>query len=304
MNKAREIFPCGLEQPAGSFRFSQDALVLADFAAAHLEGTRVADVGAGCGVVGLALMLRCGVALCGVDNAEVLVAAARNNAEKLGFEGQYQGICLDVLNQRALKESGLGGSFDVVVTNPPWRLEKGGRLSGSALRRAALFGNREVLPGFVAAARFLLREKGNLFLLAGVERLADTFAALAAQRLQPIRLRFVHSVGTASKACVGEKNCVSKDACFFLVQACKGSRASLRVEAPLYLVQSNKKMKYGADGLTQPTGQPGDQEVAQHPVDNAGHPGVDGPAFQETAQHEEQGKSAAQQAKEKETQGG
>ena len=56
--EARALFPSGLFQPEASFRFSADALHLADFALSALKGGEtVADLGAGCGVIGLALGL-------------------------------------------------------------------------------------------------------------------------------------------------------------------------------------------------------------------------------------------------------
>ncbi len=59
ISSARTLFPSGLFQPEGSFRFSADALHLARFALTALNGKEsVADLGAGCGIVGLALLLR------------------------------------------------------------------------------------------------------------------------------------------------------------------------------------------------------------------------------------------------------
>ncbi|MBO4793960.1 MAG: hypothetical protein J5556_05260, partial [Deltaproteobacteria bacterium] len=56
---ARKAFPSGLFQPAGSYRFAADSLALAAFGRRFLpEGAaRFADLGTGCGVVGLALLL-------------------------------------------------------------------------------------------------------------------------------------------------------------------------------------------------------------------------------------------------------
>ncbi|MEG2005461.1 MAG: hypothetical protein RR014_05430, partial [Bilophila sp.] len=103
VNRAR--FPRGLEQPEGSFRFSMDALLLAAFAAqeqgafaAEEQGafatqekedarpqTTFADLGTGCGVVGLALLLRQKGHGIGLDLDADLVLAAQRNAAHLGF---------------------------------------------------------------------------------------------------------------------------------------------------------------------------------------------------------------------------
>ena len=60
MRTMEETFPAGLEQPAGSFRFSSDALLLADFAleSSLPENAVFADLGTGCGVVALGVLRR------------------------------------------------------------------------------------------------------------------------------------------------------------------------------------------------------------------------------------------------------
>lgn len=67
--------------------------------------------------------------------------------------------------------------------------------------------------------------QGALALVCGAERLTDVLTALP-PRLRPVRLRFVH--GRPGKA-----------AAFFLLEARKGSKAALRVEAPLLLEDEN-----------------------------------------------------------------
>ncbi len=99
---ARAHFPAGLEQPEGSLRFGADALLLAAFAARHLEQhsvphpqsqpvsqpVSVAELGSGCGAALLALVLRCPqVAGLGLEREEALVLAARRNAALLGLAG-------------------------------------------------------------------------------------------------------------------------------------------------------------------------------------------------------------------------
>lgn len=99
---ARAHFPAGLEQPQGSLRFGADALLLAAFAARHLEQhsgpppqsqpvsqpVSVAELGSGCGAALLALVLRCPqVAGLGLEREEALVLAARRNAALLGLAG-------------------------------------------------------------------------------------------------------------------------------------------------------------------------------------------------------------------------
>ena len=230
---ARELFPSGLEQPEGSFRFSRDALLLADFAMECLPdcGT-VADLGTGCGVVALSLLLSCpGWKAMGLEIQPELVQAARRNICRLGLEDRMSVLEGDVSDSFSLKQAreelfrrcgfsaGKTGElplFDAVLCNPPWRLSDAGRVTPSELRRVALFGTAQTLAEFFRAADALLTRGGTFAAVCGAERLADALAALPA-RLHAERVRLVFT---------------RKDvpATFVLLLARKGGRAALRVE--------------------------------------------------------------------------
>lgn len=228
---ARALFPRGLVQPEGGFRFSRDALLLADFAAglALPPAAATLDLGAGCGVAGLGFLLRRPDAgrLIGVERDAGMVEAARLNIRRLGLEERCAMVSGDLGEPATLGAARAalpaapqdGAPFHLALCNPPWRREGTGRPPPSSSRRAALFGDTSTLPLFLGAADRLLAHQGALALVCGADRLADVLAALP-PRLRPVRLRFVH--GRARKP-----------AAFFLLEARKGSKAALRVEAPL-----------------------------------------------------------------------
>lgn len=101
--QGQALFPSGLYQPAGSFRFSVDALLLASFIAGE-PGHLVADFGAGCGVVGLAYLLKNPKTWAvGFENQGVLVAAANFNAKGLGCDERYACVNLDLARPESMK---------------------------------------------------------------------------------------------------------------------------------------------------------------------------------------------------------
>ena len=149
---AREAFPAGLEQPEGSFRFSADALLLAKFTAEQAlpERATLAELGTGCGVVSLAVLLEKPEWLAvGLEREAVLAEAAANNAKTLGLSHVFTTLCGDVANRedlRNMREARAAGEdaqhsgppmFDCVMSNPPWRMEGDGRVPPSGLRRRA-----------------------------------------------------------------------------------------------------------------------------------------------------------------------
>lgn len=236
---ARALFPRGLIQPDQGFHFSRDALLLIDFAAGldFPAGACALDLGAGCGVIGLGLLLRRPdlARVVGVERDPAQVEAARDNGQRLGLDDRCAIIAGDLAHSATLRAAraalptapdpltppNQGAPFHLALCNPPWRREGSGRVPPSPARRAALFGDENTFPVFLGAADRLLAFHGALALVCGAERLTHILAALP-PRLRPVRLRFVHARA-------------GKPAVFFLLEARKGSRAALRVEAPLLL---------------------------------------------------------------------
>ena len=233
---ARALFPRGLIQPDQGFHFSRDALLLIDFAAGLdlPAGAFALDLGAGCGVIGLGLLLRRPdlARVVGVERDPAQVEAAQGNGRRLGLDDRYTIIAGDLAHNATLCAARAslpaapapperGALFHLALCNPPWRREGTGRVPPSPARRAALFGDENTFPLFLGAADRLLAFHGALALVCGAERLTHILAALPS-RLRPVRLRFVHTGA-------------GKPAVFFLLEVRKGSRAALRVEAPLLL---------------------------------------------------------------------
>jgi tRNA1(Val) A37 N6-methylase TrmN6 len=191
--KARQYFPRGLIQPAGSFRFSADALLLAEFAVTQSTRLlRCLDLGCGCGVAGLGVMLRMPTAqFTGVDICRELTIAATQNAARLGLGERYRAVAGDVREYKDLEEI-TPGTFDLVVANPPYRKINSGRKPSTDMRLTALFETHGDITAFAAAAAYALKNNGRFCCIYSAQRLPDLCAALAEQNLTPKRLCPVH----------------------------------------------------------------------------------------------------------------
>jgi tRNA1Val (adenine37-N6)-methyltransferase len=220
VNAARTRFPSGLVQPENGFRFAVDSLLLACFAPPTF---RVMDLGTGCGVIGLAYLLRHGgqADVLGVDESEQMISCARANAGLLGLMDAFHPLQADVLSFR--QTNGIqAGSFDLVLLNPPFRDPGSGRVSRHLEKRAARFEGRAGLGEFLDGAAYALGNQKSLCLVYLAEKVASLVEMLRARRLEPKRLLLVHGHASAPAKII-------------LVEAKKNGRPGLKVEPPLLL---------------------------------------------------------------------
>ncbi|MUM77385.1 methyltransferase [Pseudodesulfovibrio sp. F-1] len=203
-------------QPEGGYRFSLDSLLLACFARTG-RGQAGVDLGCGCGVVGLALLLRQpDLRLTGVDIDLASVEAAEANAVALHLGDRYAPVCGDVALWRPDRVA------DFVVANPPYRPLGCGRVSQGQGRAAARFESRGDFARFAKCAAVALKTRGRFSFVHLPERLPDLMEGLAAAGLAPKRMRLVH--GRADR-----------EARMVLMEAVKEGRPGLHVEPPLAL---------------------------------------------------------------------
>lgn len=230
---ARSLFPRGLFQPQGSFRFSIDALLLAAFSCSGkpFSTCSVADLGTGCGVVAISLLLqRPSYRAVGVELSSELVRAAKQNAQRLGLEEQFSPVCADLHDVRST-ENLRPESFDVVVSNPPYRRKEQGRHSATQQRTNALFETTGSLQVFVESAAYLVRNKGLFYCIYPAERMVLLLAELRRCKLEPKRMQMVHS-----KA--------GKGAQLLLLEARKNGNPGCTVAPPLVLYAGEGEKTY------------------------------------------------------------
>mgnify|MGYP001450412771 CR=1 FL=1 len=215
-------------QPNSGYRFSLDPLLLCAFAGIP-GNARVADLGTGSSVIPL-LLARAGKGreFVGIElQAELADRAARSVALN-ELNERIRIVCADV---RALPAELTAGSFAAVVANPPYRKPSSGRVAPGAERGAARHELAGGLTDFLRAAALLLTNGGRFFIVYLAERLAELCDEMRAVRLEPKRLRTVHSrAGEAAK--------------LVLVEGRRNGRPGLRVEAPLIVYREGKGREY------------------------------------------------------------
>jgi tRNA1Val (adenine37-N6)-methyltransferase len=175
-------------QPKHGYRFSVDAPLLAGFVGVHPDDI-AADLGAGCGVVGILLAhFHPFRRLVAVEVQEELAGLARRNVELNGLAARIEVRRQDVKDFAAGEPS---GSYDLVVSNPPFHPVGATRPS---MHRQRAVARQEILlqpVGLFAAAARLLRPGGRMGLIHRPWRWPELRRLMAAEGLQPVRVRHV-----------------------------------------------------------------------------------------------------------------
>lgn len=214
-----------LFQSRNGYRVSLDALLLAHFVTVKRR-ERVIDLGTGNGVIPLILArLHDDIAIAGVEIQPAMVARAEKNIRLNQLVKQIRIYARDV---RAIETIAPAASFDVAVCNPPYRLASSGRNSPNDEKRIARHECCGALGDFLSAAGFVLRAKGRVALVYLADRAVELFAAMHAARLEPKRLRMVHSF-------------IGAEASLVLVEGIKDGRKGVKILPPLIVYGDDKE---------------------------------------------------------------
>ena len=216
-----------LRQMQDGHRVGLDAVLLA--AAAGAPAARLADVGAGVGAVGLALLQRWPTAtgeLIEIDPE--LAALAAENAALNGLADRARVIVADALDAKRRRAAGLADeTADLVVTNPPYLAADAARASPDPRRARAHVadGGPAALADWVVACLALLAPGGRFVMIQRADALPALLPAFAG-RLGDLALRPVHPRADAP-------------AIRLLIAGTKGSKAPLRLLPGLTLHEAD-----------------------------------------------------------------
>ncbi|MFW5635692.1 MAG: tRNA1(Val) (adenine(37)-N6)-methyltransferase [Thermodesulfobacteriota bacterium] len=214
-----------VRQHRRGYRFSIDSVLLADHAAGCRAGA-VLDLGAGCGIIPLILAYRNPEArILGVEIQRDLARIARDNVARNRLAERITILQRDF---RTLErsDSNLAGVLpaDLVVSNPPYRRVRSGRMNPDPRKAVARHEIAAELRDVVSAARRMLEISGRFLVVHLAERTADLLCEMRTAGIEPKFLRMIHSR-------------VGEPAQRILAEGKKGGRPGLRIAPPLVIYQ-------------------------------------------------------------------
>lgn len=176
-------------QSPGSFCFSMDAVLLANFASVK-KGDRVVDLGTGTAVIPLLISARSQVSkIVGLEIQEQSVERARRTVLGNDLENLIDIIQLDIIG--AEKVLGVG-KFDLVVSNPPYLPVGRGEQNQTdpiAIARHEVCCNLETV---VYTASRLVKYGGRVALVHRPDRIGDIIIEMTKCQLFPRRVQMVY----------------------------------------------------------------------------------------------------------------
>lgn len=215
-----ELWPGGpkFKQTPEAFPLGTDSVLLADFVNTA-RAKRILDLGCGAGVLTVLLAEKApGAVIHGIDILPDSAAICRENLTANGLDPSNIRTG-DIREHRTLYDA---GSFDLVVSNPPYFAAGSGYSAPNDTRAAARDERNCTLDNLCQAAGYLLKWGGLFALVHRPERLSALFCTLTQYGLEPKRLRMVQYRPESAPNLV-------------LVEARRGGKSGLTVEAPLIL---------------------------------------------------------------------
>ena len=210
-------------QPEKGYRFSIDAVLLVGLTRIHPRD-RIVDLGTGCGVIPLLLAYQGAIDhITGVEIQESLVSMAKRNVLINELSHLITIVHADL---RKMNAAMVGGSVDLVMSNPPYGKLRSGRLnpnSRKAIARHELLAN---VGDVVRAAAKLLPQKGRLALIYPARRLPNLLKEVCMNGFAPKHLTVIHST-------------LESEAKLVHLESIKGGGEELRVSKPFVIYRND-----------------------------------------------------------------
>ena len=213
-----------LRQPEKGYRYNIDSLLLARFVRIRPQDT-LCDLGAGVGVLGLvALAQGGGKKLISVEVQEELASYIPENSRLLQLEARVETVVGD---WKKVKKHLQGRSCDVVLSNPPYRKAGSGKSPPERSKAIAKHELKGAMPDLIAAARYLLKPNGRLYLMYPPSRLEELVQELKSAKFKLQRLACIHPMA-------------DRPATLCMVEAVRSPLREMKVDPPVIVYRDEE----------------------------------------------------------------
>lgn len=207
-------------QNKNGFCFGIDSILLSDFAKDIRNNSKVLDLGTGTGILGILLCGKTKLSkIYGIDIQENVCDMASRSIKLNNLQDRFEIINKNIKDLKDIFED---NSFDVVVSNPPYKKDNSGLKNESKTKLISRHEITASLEDFISISSKLLKDSGNIYMVHRPERLSDLFYLLKKYNLEPKKLRLVQSYTNSKPKLI-------------LVKATKNAKSFLNIEEPLII---------------------------------------------------------------------
>ena len=211
-------------QKQDGFCFGIDSILLSDFAKELKNGSKVVDLGTGTGILGIMLCAKTEISkIIGIEIQKEMAEMAKRSIKLNNLQNRFEILNENIKDiSKQLKE----GTFDAVITNPPYKKIGTGITNENKNKLIARHEITANLEDFIKVAHKLLKDKGTFYMVHRPDRLVDIIEKLRKYNLEPKNIRFVHPK-------------VNKEPNMLLIKAIKNAKPFLKIQPPLYVYEEN-----------------------------------------------------------------
>lgn len=213
-------------QDTNGFCFGIDSVLLSDYAKNIKKGSKVIDLGTGTGIISILLCGKTELSkIVGVEIQKEVYQMAQKSIKLNHLENKFE-----IINQNItdLKKIYSRASFDVVVTNPPYKKENTGLKNEEEKKIISRHEVKATLEDFMQISSYLLKDKGEFYMVHRPERLVDIMSIMRQNKIEPKNIRFV---------CPNTQKAPN----LVLIKGIKLGNPFLKVEKNLYVYNENGK---------------------------------------------------------------
>ena len=217
-----EIKNMKIIQNKNGFCFGIDSVLLSDFAKNIKNGAECVDLGTGTGILGILLCAKTNLKeIIGIEIQDEVAEMANRSIKLNNLENKFKILNINI--KKIIEENILEkNSFDVVVTNPPYKKLNTGKINEEEKKLISRHEITANLFDFINTANYLLKDKGSLYMVHRPERLADIIEIMRSKKIEPKEIRFVYP----------QKN---KEPNLILIKGVKNAKAFLKINKPLFV---------------------------------------------------------------------
>ncbi len=177
-----------LIQDTEAFCYGIDAVLLADFAARNRH-KKIADLGTNNGIIPIILSsISKAEKIVGIEKQESPFRIGVRNVELNALNGRVEMVHSDILD---ISQHFSRGSFDAVVSNPPYMAKGTGIVNDTDMVAVARHETTADLEEFVKCASYLLNDGGAFYMIHRPSRVVDISWYCRKYSLEPKYMQFI-----------------------------------------------------------------------------------------------------------------